>query len=109
MPADGAGLVIVQSFNPELPAIRLAAEHDYPTFAERELEERRRCSLPPYTRIARIVVRDAGPEDGIDFGEDFEPNLDLTLRALEVEVAWQDGVGMKTYALKSLRMAPEDF
>lgn len=58
---------------------------------------------------ARIVVRDAGPEDGIDYGPDFESNLDLGLRVLEVEVAWQDGIGMKTYQLKSLRMAVEEF
>lgn len=58
---------------------------------------------------ARIVVRDAGPEDGIDFGSDFEPSLDISLRALEVEIAWQDGVGVKTYSLKSLRMAAEEF
>ena len=58
---------------------------------------------------ARIVVRDAGAEDGIDFGPEFEPSLDLTLRALEVEVAWQDGVGVKTYRLTSLRMAAEEF
>lgn len=58
---------------------------------------------------ARIVVRDAGPEDGIDYGPDFESNLDLGLRALEVEVAWQDGIGMKTYQLKSLRMAIEEY
>lgn len=58
---------------------------------------------------ARIVVRHAGPEDGVDFGPDFEPTIDLSLRALEVEVAWQDGIGVKTYSLKSLRMAPEEF
>jgi general secretion pathway protein I len=58
---------------------------------------------------ARVVVRDAGPEDGIEFPQDFESTLDLTLRVLEVEVAWQDGAGMKTYGLKSLRMAPEEF
>jgi len=58
---------------------------------------------------AKIVVRDAGPEDGVDFGPDVESNLDLGLRALEVEVAWQDGAGVKTYRLKSMRMAPEDF
>jgi general secretion pathway protein I len=58
---------------------------------------------------ARIVVRDAGPEDGIDFGPEFEPSLDIGLRALEVEIAWQDGVGVKTYRLKSLRMAVEEF
>lgn len=58
---------------------------------------------------ARIVVRDAGLDDGIDFGPDFEPTIDLTLRVLEVEVTWQDGIGVKTYALKSLRMAPEEY
>jgi prepilin-type N-terminal cleavage/methylation domain-containing protein len=57
----------------------------------------------------RTVVRDAGPEDGIDYGADFESNLDVGLRALEVEVAWQDGIGIKTYGLKSLRMAVEDY
>lgn len=56
---DGAGLVIVQSFNPDLPAIRLAAAHDFPTFAAQELAERARYGLPPSTRIARLVVRDA--------------------------------------------------
>jgi len=58
---------------------------------------------------ARITVRDAGAEDGVTFPEDWESSLDLTLRVLEVEVAWQDGAGMKSYALRSLRMAPEDF
>ena len=58
---------------------------------------------------ARVVVRDAGPEDVVDYGADFEPAIDFELRALEVEVAWQDGVGVKTYRLTSLRMAVEDF
>ena len=52
------GRVIVQTFHPEHPAIRLAAAHDYETFARLELAERRRCGLPPITRLARIVVRD---------------------------------------------------
>ena len=52
-------VVIVQSFNPASPAITLAAAHAYRTFARRELEERRGCGLPPLSRMARIVVRDA--------------------------------------------------
>ncbi len=52
------GMVIVQTFNPEDPAIVLAAKHDYDTFAARELELRRNVELPPVTRMARIVVRD---------------------------------------------------
>ena len=54
-----AGRVIVQTFQPQAPVIQLAADHDYERFACRELAERSRCELPPYTRMARIVVRDA--------------------------------------------------
>jgi primosomal protein N' (replication factor Y) len=57
-----AGHVVVQSFNPTVPAIVLAAAHDFPAFARIELEERERCGLPPYTRMARLVVRDADHE-----------------------------------------------
>jgi Tfp pilus assembly protein PilV len=58
---------------------------------------------------ARITVRDAGPDDGVVFPDEWQSSLDLTLRVLEVEVAWQDGAGVKRYGLQSLRMAPEDF
>lgn len=52
------GRVIVQTLNPDMPCIRLAAQHDYVTFANEELTIRRRSGLPPATRMARIVVRD---------------------------------------------------
>jgi primosomal protein N' (replication factor Y) len=55
---EGLGLVIVQSFNPQAPAIQLAAKHDYDAFAEGEIAERGNCGLPPTTRMTRIVVRD---------------------------------------------------
>ncbi len=53
-----AGKVILQTFNPNDPAIQLAAKHDYETFAQNEIELRRNMRLPPITRMARIVVRD---------------------------------------------------
>jgi primosomal protein N' (replication factor Y) len=56
--AEGAGLVIVQSFNPQIPAIQFAARHDYDGFAEGEMAERCACGLPPMTRMTRIVLRD---------------------------------------------------
>jgi primosomal protein N' (replication factor Y) len=52
------GRVIVQTASPNEPAIRLAAAHDYPAFAEQELRFRARAGLPPMTKMARIVVRD---------------------------------------------------
>ena len=55
----------------------------------------------------RILVRHAGPDEGLNKKElDFES--ELSLRYLQVEVAWQDGTGIKTYTLKSLRAAPEN-
>ncbi|MCI0631707.1 MAG: primosomal protein N' [Phycisphaerales bacterium] len=51
------GLTLVQTFNPNSSAIRLAANHDYESFATQELAERQRCGLPPITRMARLVIR----------------------------------------------------
>jgi len=57
---------------------------------------RRRCNNHP-----------AGPEDGVE-ASDLGFVSDWVLWHLEVEVAWEDGTGLKTYNLKSLRMAPND-
>lgn len=53
-----SGRVVVQTMDPEAPAIRFAATHDYVGFASQELEIRREANLPPTTRMARIVLRD---------------------------------------------------
>ncbi len=52
------GRVIVQTACAENPAIRLAAAHDYVTFADAELALRTESGLPPVSRMARIVCRD---------------------------------------------------
>ncbi len=56
--SDDQGVVIVQTLNPDEPAIRFAARHDYEGFAEMELLSRARAKLPPTTRLARVVCRD---------------------------------------------------
>jgi len=57
----------------------------------------------------RVLVRHATPEEGgsEDTG-DLGTESETALRYLEVEVGWSDGAGMKTYTLKSLRMASEE-
>ena len=71
------GLVIVQTMEPETPAIVDAASHDYERFARRELEDRRRAGLPPTTRMARIVCRDRDR----DHAEDTASRVAAMLRA----------------------------
>ncbi len=55
---DKPGLVIVQTFMPHDPTIQAASRHDYESFANRELQMRREVHLPPFSRMARIVLRD---------------------------------------------------
>jgi len=52
------GVSIIQTFQPDSPAIRTAAQHDFEAFAQGELAERNRFQLPPIRRMARIVIRD---------------------------------------------------
>ncbi|HVS71101.1 MAG TPA: primosomal protein N' [Phycisphaerae bacterium] len=65
------GNVVVQTFQPQEPAIAAACAHDYLGFVETELPHRMEWGYPPYGRLARIVlahkkyaaVREAG--DGL--------------------------------------------
>jgi primosomal protein N' (replication factor Y) len=59
--ADRAGTVLVQTRDPEHPAIAFAARHDVKGFVDRELEDRRELGYPPYTRLALVRV-DAADE-----------------------------------------------
>jgi prepilin-type N-terminal cleavage/methylation domain-containing protein len=55
----------------------------------------------------RVLVRHAGADEGIGKrAMDFES--DYALRYLQVDVSWQDGLGSKTYTLRSMRIAPEN-
>jgi primosomal protein N' (replication factor Y) len=51
------GQVLVQTFNPEHPSIRLAAGHDYLAFVNIELSNREAHHYPPYERLARLILR----------------------------------------------------
>jgi general secretion pathway protein I len=55
----------------------------------------------------KILVRHAGAEEGLD-EQDLDFVSDVGLRYLQVDVTWQDGVGSKSYTLKSMRRAPEN-
>lgn len=54
--ADASGSVVVQTMSPGLPALQCALRHDYPSFAETELPLRQQVGLPPFRRLARLVV-----------------------------------------------------
>jgi primosomal protein N' (replication factor Y) len=53
---ESCGKVIVQTWDPDRPAIALAARHDVDSFIERELSDRRELGYPPFTRAALVRV-----------------------------------------------------
>jgi primosomal protein N' (replication factor Y) len=83
--AAGRSRVIVQTMDPEHPAIVAASRHDYDGFARSEVEVRAsaRPPLPPVGRMARLVFRDreyekalaAGREVATAIGEAAGPEL----------------------------------
>jgi len=56
------GLVLVQTFLPEQPAIRFSLDGDFSAFVNEELKHRKGCNLPPYWRLAVITLRDRNYE-----------------------------------------------
>jgi primosomal protein N' (replication factor Y) len=52
------GTVYVQTFLPDQPAIQLALKTDFRSFVHEELKHRKACNLPPFWRLANVVVRD---------------------------------------------------
>jgi primosomal protein N' (replication factor Y) len=65
---ERGGRVLVQTCSPEHPAIRAAVRHDYGEFARQELPVRELLHYPPYSSLARLVVR----------GETVEPTKQLS-------------------------------
>jgi len=56
--SEKKGTVIVQTFLPNQPAIKFAVGGDFDGFVKEELMHRRACNLPPFWRLAVIVMRD---------------------------------------------------
>jgi len=60
---DKGGRVLVQTYNPDHPAIQAAVHHDYLALAAVELPIRKLLGYPPYSSMVRLVVR--GPVEAV--------------------------------------------
>ncbi len=54
--AQEPGEVVVQTYKPEHPVIRAAADQDYRTFYQMEFQRRRTGLYPPFTVLCRLLV-----------------------------------------------------
>jgi primosomal protein N' (replication factor Y) (superfamily II helicase) len=55
------GRVLVQTLDPDAPAIRFAARHDADGFLAGELERRRALRYPPFSTLIRVVCSSQAP------------------------------------------------
>lgn len=60
---NAGGKVILQTYDPEHPAIVAAAGHDYDSFYAQELKSRKEVGYPPFARLANILV--SGEDDAV--------------------------------------------
>ncbi len=84
---EQGGYVYFQTWQPEHPAIILAAKHDYLTFAQEEMQQRKAHNYPPIQRMARLVVRSKDEKTGNDYADRladaFRIELDRRKKAAE--------------------------
>jgi primosomal protein N' (replication factor Y) len=54
--AERPGRVLVQTWNPEVPCIRMALERDEKAFYDLELDSRKRLGYPPFAELLRMTT-----------------------------------------------------
>jgi primosomal protein N' (replication factor Y) len=59
--AEAPGKVVLQTYQPDHPAVRLAASHDYESFYAEEIRARDEVGYPPFARLVSVRVH-AGAE-----------------------------------------------
>lgn len=73
--AGKQGTVIIQTYSPGHPAVKLASAFEYRRFAEQELQRRSRFHYPPSARLARLVLRGRNEEKIITAARDLANTL----------------------------------
>ncbi|HEY2924152.1 MAG TPA: primosomal protein N' [Candidatus Eisenbacteria bacterium] len=83
---ERAGQVILQTYDPDHPALRCAAAQDFEMFYEQEAAERRELRYPPFGHLVEIEVRGARKERVIREAGVLHESLAKLARGLEVEL-----------------------
>lgn len=82
---DKPGTALLQTFQPEHPVIRAILSGDEEGFWAAEANERRQAGVPPYGRMAGIVLSSTDMQEAFDIGNMLARN-DSPLRAVGAQV-----------------------
>ncbi len=75
-------LVVVQTMQPQEPAIVFAARHDYAGFARDELAQRQAFGYPPFGRLVRLVVSHRKDRTATALAENLKAMIQKEMAAL---------------------------
>lgn len=74
------GYVLVQTYNPDHPAIQAAIRHDYHQFASQELPGRQAFGYPPFGTLIRLIVRGESEPVTQAYAEELGQRLEARLK-----------------------------
>lgn len=80
---ERGGRVLIQTFDPDHPAVRAAVLHDYRRFAAEELPIRQQLGYPPFGEMIRVVVRGTREHAVRDFAQQVGAELAGALGSLD--------------------------
>jgi primosomal protein N' (replication factor Y) len=83
--SEKKGTVYVQTFLPDQPAIQFALKNDFEGFVTEELKHRHKCNLPPYWRMANIVMRHGKYEKLEQAAKNMRQRIDEIISAYNLE------------------------
>ncbi len=71
-----AGIVLIQTINPDHYAVKFAGAQDYQGFYEKEIQFRRLMRYPPFSALANVLVRSEKQEDALAMSTELGRLLD---------------------------------
>ena len=84
--SEKKGTVFVQTFLANQPAIRFAISGNFNGFVREELKHRRACNLPPFWRLAVVVLRDMKFEKLEEACRQMRQQIDRIIEREDLEV-----------------------
>jgi len=63
--AESAGKVVLQTYSPDHPILRLAINYDYENFFNHEISIRKATGFPPFSNVVRVVISAEDDENAL--------------------------------------------
>ncbi len=81
------GQFIIQTYNPESSVIKYAAQSDWQSFYQEEIETRQTLGYPPFSQIVKLTFRHKNPQKAGQEAKILAAKLKLANKNKEVEIS----------------------